>query len=78
MSIARFGVEGLDRRSRNIETLDEIERTSIDYYATVRSLYRQFRRSQILNDNTDDTPIPEISIEFEDDDEQERVSAKTE
>lgn len=78
VSIARFGVEGLDRRSRNIETLDEIERTSIDYYATVRSLYRQFRRSQILNDNTDDTPIPEISIEFEDDDEQERISAKTE
>ena len=78
VSIARFGVEGLDRRSRNIETLDEIERTSIDYYATVRSLYRQFRRSQILNDNADETPIPEISIEYEDDDEQERVSAKTE
>ena len=32
----------------------------------------------LLNDNPDEAPIPEISIEFEDDDEQERISAKTE
>ena len=46
---ARFIMEGLDFRARNIETFDEIERSSIDYYAAVRSLYRQHRAEQIRN-----------------------------
>jgi phospholipid-binding lipoprotein MlaA len=36
-------------RARNIETLDEIEQTSLDYYASVRSLYRQSRNNEINN-----------------------------
>ncbi len=39
----------VDARSRNIEALDEIERTSLDFYATVRSLYRQRRDDEIRN-----------------------------
>ena len=46
---ARYGVDYLDLRARNIETLDEIEQTSIDYYASVRSLYRQSRNNEINN-----------------------------
>ncbi len=46
---ARSIVNGLDLRARNIDTLDDIERTSIDYYATLRSLYRQRRADQIRN-----------------------------
>jgi phospholipid-binding lipoprotein MlaA len=48
---ARGGVNAVDARSRNIETFDKIEATSIDYYATIRSLYRQRRASQIRNED---------------------------
>ncbi len=47
--IARSVLSALDLRSRNIDALDEIEETSIDYYATVRSLYRQRREDEINN-----------------------------
>lgn len=46
---ARSGVDLIDLRARNIETLDEIEQTSLDYYASVRSLYRQSRNNEINN-----------------------------
>ncbi len=42
-------VGGLDQRERNLETLDEIQRTSIDFYAAIRSLYRQRRQDMINN-----------------------------
>jgi phospholipid-binding lipoprotein MlaA len=45
----RSGVDLIDLRARNIETLDEIEQTSLDYYASVRSLYRQSRNNEISN-----------------------------
>ena len=45
----------LAERSRNIESLAEIERTSRDFYATVRSLARQRRAAQIRHQK-DDTP----------------------
>jgi len=45
----RYGVDLIDLRARNIETLDEIEQTSFDYYASVRSLYRQSRNNEINN-----------------------------
>ena len=37
-------------RSRNIENLEDIQRTSLDYYATIRSLYRQRRAAQIRHE----------------------------
>ncbi len=39
----------VDVRARNMETLEDIERNSLDYYATTRSLYRQYRASEIRN-----------------------------
>jgi phospholipid-binding lipoprotein MlaA len=56
-SFARAGTEGIDERSRNIETLADIERTSLDYYATIRSLYRQRRAAQIRHEQ-DNLPNP--------------------
>ncbi len=47
--IARSLVTGVDFRSRNLETMDEIERTSLDHYAAIRSLYRQRRAEEIRN-----------------------------
>lgn len=43
----RTALDDLDLRARNIETLDEIQKTSLDFYASVRSLYHQNREAQI-------------------------------
>ena len=49
-SLGRTVAEGIDTRSRNIESLADIERTSLDYYATIRSLYGQRRAAQIRHE----------------------------
>ncbi len=45
--IAKRALEGIDFRSRNIETVEDIQRDALDVYARFRSLYRQFRENQI-------------------------------
>jgi phospholipid-binding lipoprotein MlaA len=50
MLYIRAGLDVVDARSRNLETLDEIRRNAIDYYSTIRSLYRQDRSNLIVND----------------------------
>ena len=45
--LARFILEGVDKRARSIETLDDLKRDSVDFYARVRSLYLQYRKSFI-------------------------------
>jgi len=59
-------VNGIDARSRAIESLDEIEKNSIDFYATIRSLYRQNRANLILNGKGNPAQLPDMS--FDDDD----------
>ena len=56
----RYGFDLLDVRERNIETLDEIERNSLDYYASVRSLYRQTRTNEIRNGSTAVEDLPDF------------------
>jgi phospholipid-binding lipoprotein MlaA len=45
-------LQGVDTRARNLKTLDEIRKGSLDYYATIRSLYRQHRNDEINNGET--------------------------
>lgn len=75
-AVARFAARGIDTRSRNIETLDEIERSSIDFYATVRSLYRQRRAAEIANGRGgEDGALPDLDISsLPDDEANERIS----
>jgi phospholipid-binding lipoprotein MlaA len=54
----RGGVSGIDQRSRYIETLADIERTSLDYYATIRSLYRQRRAALVRHEREENLPPP--------------------
>jgi len=58
--VTRFVLNGVDLRARNLDTLDNIERTSVDYYATMRSLYRQMRRNEIANGHIDNDELPDI------------------
>lgn len=51
-SLSRTVVSGIDVRSRNIEALADIEKTSLDFYATIRSLYRQRRAAQIRHEDS--------------------------
>jgi phospholipid-binding lipoprotein MlaA len=55
---ARQGVNLLDQYSRGMDALDEIERTSLDYYSSIRSLSQQRRKSAIQNgrESFDDLP----------------------
>ena len=57
-SMFRNGARALDSRARNIETLDDIERDAIDFYATIRSLYRQHRAAEIANGKPVKTQMP--------------------
>jgi len=47
--LGREYVTFVDLRARNMETVEDIERSSLDYYATTRSLYRQYRANEIRN-----------------------------
>lgn len=56
------GLDAFDQRSRNIEAIDDLESNSLDFYATVRSLYRQRRQDQIRNgEPSANIPVPSIS-----------------
>ena len=45
------GLSGVDFRAKNLEAFDAMEKSSIDLYATVRSLYLQDRKKKINNSN---------------------------
>jgi phospholipid-binding lipoprotein MlaA len=58
---ARGGVAGIDQRARYLDTLADIERTSLDYYATIRSLYRQRRAALVRGEHGNLPPNPGFS-----------------
>lgn len=45
----RIGLDTVDWRARNLEAIDDLRRSSIDFYAAVRSAYRQRRTAEIAN-----------------------------
>ncbi len=46
---ASKGAGGVDFRAKNFEDINNLEENSIDFYASVKSLYLQDRRKRILN-----------------------------
>lgn len=59
---ARGVVSGVDVRERNLETLADLEKNSVDFYATIRSVYRQRRDNEIRNGATGSNyPRPGLS-----------------
>ncbi len=60
----RAGARSVDRRARHFDAIEDLEKSSLDFYAAIRSLYRQHRADQISNGETSaDMPIPGISLE---------------
>ncbi len=55
----RAGLTIADTREGLIDTLDEVQRTSMDPYATLRSGYRQQREAEIANQRNS-RPVPNI------------------
>ena len=45
------GTDAIDFRSKNIESIDSLEKNSIDFYASVKSLYLQNRMQKIVNED---------------------------
>ncbi len=59
---ALTAAEGLDEYAGIVDELNQVKKTSVDYYAAIRSLYRQKRKAEILNGSTLDLPpIPDLS-----------------
>ena len=54
-------VSGIDFRAKNLDSIDNLKKNSLDFYASVRSLYLQDRQQKISNSN------PTIEIMYEGD-----------
>ena len=59
------GIAGVDFRAKNFDSIENLEKNSIDFYASVKSLYLQDRQQKILNskkiiDTQDDSDWEEI------------------
>ena len=52
--------DGINFRAKNIDSFDNLEKNSMDFYASVRSLYLQDRKQKILN-STDITETQDDS-----------------
>ncbi|HKS89302.1 MAG TPA: VacJ family lipoprotein [Stellaceae bacterium] len=47
MQISRFVVDGIDQRARAMDTLDDLQKNSLDFYAQLRSLSQQNRAAEL-------------------------------
>tara|TARA_B100001142_G_scaffold327800_1_gene386315 strand:+ start:908 stop:1690 length:783 start_codon:yes stop_codon:yes gene_type:complete len=49
---ASRGLSAIDFRAKNIDSFENLEKNSMDFYASVKSLYLQDRQKKILNSET--------------------------
>ena len=67
LTYTRQGFKAIDTYHGVRDDLGEVKRASIDYYANIRSMYRQRRKAEIRNGKEMDLPpIPELALDFED------------
>lgn len=65
----RLLLRGLIYREENLETLDDLGKSSTDFYATIRSAYRQYRNYEINNGVLDTSADDDLFDEdFDDED----------
>ncbi len=57
-------IEGVDFRETNLERIDNLKSSSVDFYATIRSLYLQRRSRMISNQSTkSEDPFQDFELE---------------
>ena len=62
LQFARAGTLAVDSRADNLDLIEDLEKTSLDFYAAIRSLYRQRRADEISNGKgSANLPAPGIS-----------------
>ena len=64
-------ISAIDFRAKNIETLDNLEKNSVDFYASVRSVYLQDRENKIKN-----TRRGNIEVIYKEDEDWEEIDKK--
>jgi len=60
--VATGGANLVDTRAQHLHDLDELERNSLDYYAALRSVYRQHREAEI--NAAKESPEGRVDISF--------------
>lgn len=58
--VVRFGIGILDTRTAQLDAVETIERSSIDFYATSRNLYRQSRDSRLNDGKANQDNLPNL------------------
>ena len=69
--ITSKAVSGIDFRADNIESFENLEKNSIDFYASVRSLYAQDRENKIKNNQRGN-----IEVLYKDEEDWEEIDNK--
>ena len=69
--ITSKAISGVEFRANNIESFENLEENSIDFYASVRSLYLQDRENKIKNNQRGN-----IDVIYEDDEDWEEIDNK--
>ena len=64
-------ISAIDFRAKNIETLDNLEKNSVDFYASVKSVYLQDRENKIKN-----TQRGSIEVIYKEDEDWEELDTK--
>ncbi len=59
-NLALYGVDVVDQRHQVIDEFDELEKSSVDYYAAIRSLYTQRMNDQIRDGKPDLENLPDF------------------
>ena len=69
--ITSKALSGIDFRANNLESLDNLEKNSIDFYASLRSLYLQDRENKIKNNQRGN-----IKVLYKDEEDWEEIDNK--
>jgi len=56
VNVTKLLLGGIDERARSLDVLDEVQRESVDFYAAMRSLYRQNRSAELRHGGP--PPVP--------------------
>lgn len=59
---ARLALNTVDNRAQNLEQVKTIRKTAVDEYASVRSIYQQYRKAMIADGKVDMENLPDFDL----------------